>query len=51
MEATIYAKMCIRDRIRTWQELYRIVMEPDELENLGSKNRKHQFEQLERTEQ
>ncbi|WP_418668045.1 YjjG family noncanonical pyrimidine nucleotidase [Allofournierella sp.] len=37
--------------IRSWPELYQIVMEPDELENLGNKNRKHQFEQVERTEQ
>lgn len=37
--------------IHTWQELYGIVMEPDELENVGVKNRKHQFEQAEETEQ
>lgn len=30
--------------IHNWQQLYEIVMEPEELENLGQKNRKHQFE-------
>lgn len=30
--------------IEQWQQLYKIVMEPEELEALGSKNRKHQFE-------
>lgn len=37
--------------IHSWPELYKLVMEPDELENLGLKSRKHQFEQVERTEQ
>lgn len=31
--------------IRSWNELYSIVMEPDELENVGLTHRKHQFEQ------
>lgn len=30
--------------IENWQQLYALVMEPEELENLGKKNRKHQFE-------
>lgn len=29
--------------IHNWQELYSIVMEEDELQNVGLKNRKHQF--------
>lgn len=29
--------------IHSWQELYSIVMEEDELQNVGLKNRKHQF--------
>lgn len=31
--------------VRAWEELYSIVMEPDELENVGQTRRKHQFEQ------
>lgn len=31
--------------VRSWEELYSIVMEPDELENVGQTRRKHQFEQ------
>ncbi|HIX05308.1 MAG TPA: YjjG family noncanonical pyrimidine nucleotidase [Candidatus Fournierella pullicola] len=31
--------------VRTWEELLEIVMEPDELENVGQTRRKHQFEQ------
>lgn len=31
--------------VRSWEELYAIVMEPDELENVGQTRRKHQFEQ------
>lgn len=31
--------------VRSWEELYAIVMEPDELENVGKTARKHQFEQ------
>lgn len=30
--------------IHNWQQLYELVMEPEELQNLGQKNRKHQFE-------
>lgn len=30
--------------IHNWQQLFKIVMEPDELENVGVRNRKHQFE-------
>ena len=30
--------------VHSWQQLYELVMEPEELENLGQKNRKHQFE-------
>ena len=31
--------------VRSWQELYALVMEPEELQNLGQTSRKHQFEQ------
>ena len=32
--------------IRTFEELYPIIMEPDELQNVGSKNRKHMTDAL-----
>ena len=31
--------------VRSWEELYALVMEPDELANVGQTMRKHQFEQ------
>ena len=32
--------------VQSFEELYRIVMEPEELENIGVRNRRHQNEAL-----
>ena len=40
--------MCIRDspkyEIHSYEELYKLVMEPEELENIGIRNRRHSNE-------